>query len=201
MNQIKICRLIFGHPYTNRQIRQLGYKVIEAASICESALCRLHTIEYIETIRKEIVRAQITTEMLNQWINLEVRPVTKNRYNRRQAADLLGTTIETVRNWERNGLISSNKYGAMNEKVFSDSDMERLRIIYMLRQASYSMSSIHRSLVMYDGGYRNLVLPLLNEPANEEDLLSAGDRWLSTLNTLECDAMEILPLVDKMEKM
>nr|WP_264357521.1 MerR family transcriptional regulator [Dehalococcoides mccartyi] len=113
---------------------------------------------------------------------------------------MLGTTAETVRNWERNGLILSNKYGDLNERVFDDSDMERLRIIYMLRQTSYSMSSIHRCLTMYDTGYKDLGLTLLNKPEDEEGLLSAGDHWLNVLNNLEYDAVNILPFINQLEK-
>ena len=87
--QIKICRLIFGHPYSNRQIRQLGYKVIEAASKCEIIQCRLFVVAYIDTIRKEINKAQLTSDILLQWMNRETISISKNQYNRRQAADLL----------------------------------------------------------------------------------------------------------------
>lgn len=198
--QTKICRLIFGHLYSNRQIRQLGYKVIEAAAKCEIVQCRLLAVEYINTIRKEINKAQITSDILSQWMNRETISISKNQYNRRQVANLLGTTVETVRNWERNGLVLSNIYGEFNERLFDDSDMERLRIIYMLRQTGYSMSSIHRCLTMFDTGYKDIGLTLLNKPEDEEYLLSAGDQWLNVLHNLEYDAVNILPLIDQLKK-
>lgn len=200
LNQIKICRLIFNHPYSNQQIRHLGYKVIKYASKCDIAQCNMYVKEYIDTIRKEIDKAQDATQILKRWVELEATPVTKNFYNRKQAATLLGTTIGTVRNWERNGLILCNKFGAMNEKIFDDADMERLRIIYMLRQTGYSMSAIHRCLAMYDAGHKKQVLLSLNHTENDEDMLSAGDRWLSTLYTLESDAIKIIPLINLLEK-
>ncbi len=198
--QIKICRLIFGRPYSNRQIRQLGYNVIKAAGKCEIGQCRLLAVEYINTIRKEINKAQITSDIFSQWMNRETISVSTNQYNRRQAANLLGTSVETIRNWERNGLVLSNTYGELNERLFDDSDMERLRIIYMLRQTGYSMYSIHRCLTMFDNGYKDMGLTLLNKPEDEEYLLSAGDHWLNVLNDLEYDAANILPLIDQLEK-
>lgn len=198
--QIKICRLIFGHPYSNRQIRQLGYKVIEAAAKCEIVQCRLFAVEYIDTIREEINKAQIASDILSQWMNRGTISASKNQYNRKQAANLLGTSVETVRNWERNGLVLSNLYGELNERLFDDSDMERLRIIYMLRQTGYSMSSIHRCLTMFDTGHRDEGLILLNKPEDEGYLLSAGDQWLNVLHNLENDAVSILPLIDQLEK-
>ncbi|MDD3206715.1 MAG: MerR family transcriptional regulator [Lachnospiraceae bacterium] len=126
--------------------------------------------------------------------------VSKNQYNRKQVANLLGTSVETVRNWERNGLVLSNIYGEMNERLYDDLDMERLRIIYMLRQTGYSMSSIHRCFNMFDTGHKDEGLNLLNKPEDEEYLLSAGDQWLNALHNLENDAVNILPLIDQLKK-
>ena len=69
----------------------------------------------------------------------------------------------------------------------------------MLRQTGYSISSIHRCLTMFDTGYKDIGLILLNKPEDEENLLSAGDHWLSVLNNLEHDAVNILPLIDQLE--
>lgn len=197
--QIKICRCIFNYPFMNRKIRLAGNKVIEAAAKCEIGSCYLYTKEYISTIQKEIAIAKKTALILKRWVDTETTPKTGILYNRRQAADLLGTTKEAIRNWERNGLILSNKSGTIGERIFDEADLERLRIIYMLRQAGYSMSAIHRSLNMYDGGYKNMVLTVLSRPESEEDILSVGDRWLNALRNLEHDAMQIPFILEHMK--
>ncbi|MEM1486165.1 MerR family transcriptional regulator [Oscillospiraceae bacterium PP1C4] len=197
--QINLCRCIFNHPFMNRQIRAAGNKVIEAAANREIDRCSLYTEQYISAIQKEIETAQKTALILKRWADTEATSETGILYNRRQAAELFGTTTETIRNWERNGLILSNKLGSMSERLFDETDIERLRIIYMLRLAGYSMSAIHRSLSMYDEGYKNRVLSALNLPENGEDLLSVGDRWLNALYNLEHDAMQIPSILKQME--
>jgi len=109
VDQIRICRCIFNHPFMNRQIRMAGNKVIEAAAKCEISSCYLYTKQYINTIQKEIMTAEKTELILKRWVDTETSPDTGILYNRKQVSELFGTTTEAIRNWERNGLILSDK--------------------------------------------------------------------------------------------
>ncbi len=197
--QIKLCRCIFGHPFTTSTIRHIGNKVIEASAKCDIPLCHIYTDEYIAAIRKEIKTARQTAEILQKWLDNNKTLLSNDLYSRKQAAEILGTTVETIRNWERNGMILSDKTGVNNERLFDANDIERLHVIYMLRQAGYSMFSILRCMEKYDNGEKNLVLETLDNPGEEEDLLSVGDRWTKALSALEQAAMAIPPLLEQMK--
>ena len=56
-------------------------------------------------------------------------------------SQLLNISIDTLRNWEMNGLITikrkSNGY-----RIYNDEDIQRLKIIRTLRYANYSLEAI-----------------------------------------------------------
>ena len=66
-------------------------------------------------------------------------------YRRKEAADVLGVTIDILRNWELNGLFTikrtENRY-----RVYTEEDMLRLKIIRSLRCANYSLFAILRMI-------------------------------------------------------
>ena len=54
-------------------------------------------------------------------------------------------TIDTLRNWELNGLLTV-KRRENSYRVYNDEDIKRLKIISSLRCANYSLSAILKSL-------------------------------------------------------
>lgn len=199
--QVKICRCIFGYPFTNRRIRNAGNEIMWASAKKQWDLGTQRTHDYIQAIKQEYDLAQKTADVLQNWANpkkaIKISEGQKN-FSRKEMAELFSVTVEAVRNWERNGLIFSVLSGNKNEKLYDDVDLERVRVVYMLRQAGYSISAIHHSISMYDKGQSNMVLPALNNPAHD-DLVSVGDRWLYELSKLMDAAQKILPIFSEME--
>ena len=58
-------------------------------------------------------------------------------------------TIDTLRNWELNGLLTV-KRRENSYRVYNDEDIKRLKIISSLRCANYSLSAILRLLKQLD---------------------------------------------------
>ncbi|MGN0701492.1 MAG: MerR family transcriptional regulator, partial [Oscillospiraceae bacterium] len=82
-------------------------------------------------------------------------------YTMAQAAKELGLTIDTIRNWEMNGLLTV-KRKQNGYRVYDSNDINRLKIIRSLRCANYSLSAILRMLKKYDSGMdKNNILDLL----------------------------------------
>nr|WP_243167756.1 MerR family transcriptional regulator [Anaerocolumna cellulosilytica] len=157
--------------------------------------------DYIQTIKQEIDLAEKAAEVLQKWAlskRIIENPEQPINFSRKEIADLFGITGETVRNWERNGLISSDALGINNEKLYNNKDLERLRIVYMLRQAGYSISAIHHSISTYNSGQSNMVLTALNNPEYDE-LISVGDHWLHALWKLMDAAQKIPSIFNELE--
>ena len=108
------------------------------------------TQEYISIAEQEIKNAKEAAEICE--ILYQQQPKTDNIvYKRSQAAKMLGLTIDTIRNWEMNGLLTV-KRKQNGYRVYNSNDINRLKIIRSLRCANYSLSAILRMLKRYDNG-------------------------------------------------
>lgn len=198
--QIKICRCIFGYPFTNRNIRNAGNEVMWASSKQEWNIGRQNAERYIKIIEQEIKIARRIAIILNQWahtVNPQKNLDNKNYLSRKEVADRYAVTVEAVRNWERNRLIVSAKKGEKGEQLYSSNDLDRISIIYMLIQAGFSIAAIQRSLTMYENGYANEIVTALNNPKYEE-LVSVGDSWIHELERLNTAAQMIPSIFDEL---
>lgn len=197
--QIKICRCIFGYPFTNRNIRNAGNEVMWASARQAWSIGKQNAERYIQIIEQEIKIARRTAIILNQWANTVTtqKDTDNDSYlSRKKVADRFAITVETVRNWERNRLIVSIKKGEKGEQLYSSSDSNKISIIYMLIQAGFSIAAIQRSLTMYENGHTNEIVTALNNPQYEE-LVSVGDRWIHELERLNTAAQTIPSIFDK----
>ena len=196
--QLKIVRCVFSYPFTSHQIRDRGSRIIKKVAEDNLIEGMQYANEYIECINKEIEKAESTVNLLHDWAQQTEQETasTTQSYTRREVASLLGTTIEAVRNWERNALIKTVRRGRNNEVLFQDKELQRMKIIYMLRQTGYSMSAIHRCMAVYDKGKNKDLVEALNV-LEQEELLSAGDEWNNQLKKVKQGAEKIPLLIEE----
>lgn len=122
-------------------------------------------------------------------------------YKRAQAARELGLTIDTIRNWEMNGLLTVKRM-QNGYRVYDSNDINRLKIIRSLRCANYSLSAILRMLKKYDNGMdKSNILNILNTPENEEDIISACDKLIDSLEKAIKNAYEVIAILKEIKQM
>ena len=194
--QLRIYRLIYETPYTNRTLRNTAFSVAAALKTWEVKLALTNALAYQHLLEKEYASALETASLLKNWTEKGQLPATGNVYNHKEAASLLGVTPEVLRNWERNGLIRVPR-GNNHSRLYGDEEMARLRIIYMLRQNHYSIAAIGRSLLSFDSGNSTGAVLALNQPLEDSEIefVSAGDHWLETLGQLAKSAKKIKQIV------
>lgn len=122
-------------------------------------------------------------------------------YKRARAAKELGLTIDTIRNWEMNGLITV-KRKENDYRVYDHGDINRLKIIRSLRCANYSLSAILRMLNRLDKGMdKEKILDVLNTPDDNEDIISACDKLIVSLDNAIKNAYEAIELIREIKQM
>lgn len=152
--------------------------------------------EYIGVAEQEIENAKEAAQICEA---LYQQPKADDAvYTRAQAAKELGLTIDTIRNWEMNGLLTV-KRKQNGYRVYYSSDINRLKIIRSLRCANYSLSAILRMLKRYDSGAN--ILNILNTPEADEDIISACDRLIVSLENAIENAFEVISLLKEIKKM
>lgn len=198
--QVKVCRSIFGYPFFNRHIRDCGNQVMFASAGRDYAAGREAVKQYLDSIKAELTVAHETETILANWISDSgISGFCNGKLlSRKEAAVWLGTTSETVRNWERNALVAAT-VKEDGRHLFDRPALDRMRVIYMLRLAGYSMAAVHRSLAAFDRNHADPVR-LLHQ-VDAEDVIMVGDRWIFELERLSAAADRLPLLFEEMENL
>ena len=197
--QVLVLRCIFLDDWPGKNIRKASIKIIQAMRRWDLETARKYTEEYIKVIREEYEKATEAINILKRWSENCIVEESQETYNRSEAAALIGVTPETLRNWERNDLIHIPRFGKNQKRFYRKKEIDRLRIIYMLRQARYSISAIHHCLKKMDEGDIYEALNSLYCP-DEDKVVWTGDHWLSVLEKTEVQAKQILKLLDEVDE-
>ncbi len=101
-------------------------------------------------------------------------------------------TIDTLRSWERDGLIKVPRDPNNNYCLYGPEEIGRLRVIRVLVNAGYSHMAVLRLMIQLDAGAQVDLRKALDTPRPDEEILHITDRWLSALaNELaRCDQIE-----------
>ena len=106
---------------------------------------------------------------------------------RREIAARLGVSLDTLRNWERNGLL---RPGRMQNglRVHDGGDLDRLMMIRALRCVSYSLEAILRMLTALERYPKADRAQALNVPGEGAEIISVCDRLITSLRAAERNA-------------
>ena len=103
---------------------------------------------------------------------------------RGEAAKTVGVAPDTLRDWERNGLVTPTRL-PNGRRLYSGSDIEKLLVIRSLRNAGYSLMGL---------------VNLFRGKTAIEDLTFARDRWDETLRGLIADGALMETILDELER-
>ncbi len=113
----------------------------------------------------------------------------------REAARLVGASPGQLRNWERNGLIEPLRDEETERRLYGEEELGRARVVRALLLAGYSMMAIRRMAAELDGGGAASLSAALDTPREDEEVLTAFDRWLSFLASQEARAESLVALL------
>lgn len=197
--QVMVLRCIFLDDWPGTNIRKASIKIVNAMKEWDLKAARKYTKEYIKVIKEEYEKAKEAIKILRNWSEKSIMEASEETYNRAEVAAIIGVTPEALRNWERNQLIDIPRTGKNQTRVYGKKEIDRLRIIYMLRQARYSMSAIHSCLSKIDEGNIDEALNALYYP-DEEKIVWTGDHWLYVLEKTDRKAKQILKILDEIKE-
>jgi DNA-binding transcriptional MerR regulator len=154
---------------------------------------------YLGSIRAERTHAEAAVDFLERWSQGQpTEPADRTPLRIGAVVRLLGLTHDTLRNWERNGLITVPRNPANSYRLYGPPEIARLRVIRMLRQAGYSLMAILRLIHALDAGQTSDLRTVLDTPDPQEDILSIADRWLTSLAEYEARGQTIIAQLEAM---
>lgn len=193
LEQLDFLRVAFRAEIISDQLRREVYDIVKifATDHFSSALDR--TQLYLAHLSEEKSRANEAIQICKGM--MDPPSFIEQVHNRVTAAESLGITIDVLRDWERNGLISVPR-NPRGHRIYREKEMNRLKMIRTLRCAHYSMMAILRMLTRLDQGNFDIE-ENLNTPSGEEDIIGATDCYISALQSAEADAQL---MIEKLEK-
>lgn len=102
---------------------------------------------------------------------------------RKEAAKEIGVSIDVLRNWERNGLLSIEKdeYGC---NIYTEKSLMILRAVKLLRSVDFSIMSIINMRENYKGGDEKKLGDILDSTVTEEGVYYT-DHLISLLESVK----------------
>lgn len=157
------------------------------------------TEDYINQVEQERKNAEEAIE-ISKHLLLDIDVEKSNMFlTRKQTADYLQVTIDTLRNWEMNGLFTI-KRKQNGYRVYTENDINKLKIIRTLRCANYSLSAILRMMNTLLENKEADIKEVINNPEEDEDIVTVCDKLLTSLDNAQENAYSMLQQLEYMKK-
>ncbi|MDO4276296.1 MAG: MerR family transcriptional regulator [Eubacteriales bacterium] len=202
IEQFKLARAALKVEVLQNGLRKQAVEIIKTAAAGEYEKASELVRKYAEQIDVERENAEEAVKItLGILSGIEKDDTQGDRlFTRKEAADVLHVTIDTLRNWELNGLFtvkrSSNGY-----RVYTKEDLQRLKIIRSLRCANYSLSSILRMLRAISQDPGTDIREAIDTPEQDDDIITACDKLLTSLREARENARFVAGQIEIMKKM
>ncbi len=196
IEQCRLIRIAFQVEVLQNGLRKKMANMIKVAATGDFDAAILLIDEYLKQIKQERANAEEAIEIVKQLLSGSVQPNTQC-LKRKEVSKALDISMDALRNWEMNGLLTvkrkSNGY-----RVYTDEDLQRLKVIRSLRCANYSLEAILRLLQQLSINPDTDIRATLNTPRQSDDIISVCDRLLVSLTAAEKNAYQILSILQDM---
>ena len=198
MEQLRLARIAFQIEVLQNGLRK---KIVETVKISargdfDKALC--FAKEYQNQIQKEQKNAEEAIHIVKQILSGRAAEQSLC-LKRREASDYLGISMDTLRNWELNGLLRI-KRKQNGYRFYTSDDVERLKLIRSLRCANYSLEAILRMLNALEHNPQTNIEQVLNTPKEDTDIISVCDRLIVSLQAAEKNTEKMITILADMKK-
>lgn len=197
IKQFMIARRALSIEVLQNGLRKRAIEIITTSAKMDYDKSLMLVKDYINQLDMEINNAEeaisITKKLLNQDYELNGKVL-----KRKEVSALLDISIDTLRNWEMNGLIKI-KRKENGYRIYNDEDIRKLKIIRTLRCANYSLSSILRILNELSVDPDIDIKEVIGMRENDEDIITACDKLLKSLSTAKVNALIIKEEIAKLK--
>ena len=196
--QLKLARKAFEVEVLQNGLRKKAIAIVKMSAKQDFDEAIVLTKEYIKSIKKEIDNANEAVDIAGKLMN---RLNYEKDFNlkRKEASELLGISMDTLRNWEMNGLVNI-KRKKNGYRIYTYEDIQRLKVIRSLKCGNYSLSAILRMLNKLSEDHKADINEVLNSPNENEDIISVCDKLIISLNLAAKNAEEILEMLYEMKR-
>ena len=195
--QIKLARTAFQIEILQNGLRKKIIDVVKTTAIGDFDRAILMTEEYLGQLQQERFNAEEAIKIVHDILSGS-EDNNSLCMKRKEVSEYLNISMDTLRNWEMNGLIQI-KRKQNGYRVYTNDDIKRLKIIRSLRCANYSLEAILRMLKQLDKNPGTDIRTALNTPECDDDIISVCDRLIVSLIAAEDNAHKIIKMINTMK--
>lgn len=197
IQQIHIARMAFQIEVLQNGLRKKIVEMVKLSAKGEFDKAIVLTKEYLQQLKQEQNNAEEAIQIVEHILsNAEEETIISMK--RKEVSQYLGISMDTLRNWEMNGLLTV-KRKQNGYRIYTANDIKRLKIIRSLRCANYSLEAILQLLQQLSQNSNIDIKLALNTPITD-NVISACDRLIVSLSAAEKNACKILDMLPKMKK-
>lgn len=197
-DQMILARMALHGGWPGRKIRHSALVLVRCAAAGDLHEALVLAKQHQVLVQGEQERAETAVSFLENWIQNKTLKKRTPLLSIGKTAQQLDISIDMLRDWERNGLITPSRHPKNNYRQYGPTEIGRLRVIRTLRLAGYSLLSILRMLLALDQGNAADVRQLLDTPDPEDDIQYVTNQWLSTLAHHEKRAAKLVSQLEMM---
>ena len=197
IKQCKLIRLAFQVEVLQNGLRKNIAQMLTISAAGDFDTDITLTKKYLGQIRRERRNAEEAIEIVKQILSGDIEKNSQYQ-KRKEVSELLDISMDTLRNWEMNGLLTVKRKDN-GYRIYTDEDIQRLKIIRTLRCANYSLEAILRLLQQLSQNPDADIRATLNTPKQTDDIISVCDRLIVSLSVAEKNAIAILDMLYDMK--
>ena len=198
IEQLRFARIAFQIEVLQNGLRKKVVETIKLSAKKDFDKALMFAKEYKSQIQREQRNAEESIGIAKQILS----SVSKEHIlclKRKEVLDYLDISMDTLRNWERNGLLQI-KRKQNGYRVYTSDDIKRLKIIRTLRLANYSLEAILRMLNTLEHNPQVNIKQVLNTPQPDTDIVSVCDRLIVSLRDAEKNAEKMINIILDMKE-
>lgn len=197
IEQLGLARIAFQIEILQNELRKKIVETVKTSANRDFDKAIALTNEYLTQIYQEQRNAEEAIRIVKQLLSgnqMQDNPMLK----RKEVSEQLNISMDTLRNWELNGLLSV-KRKKNGYRVYSGDDIRRLKIIRSLRLANYSLEAILRMLNELSANPEINLKKVLNTPNDDADIISACDKLIISLQEAAGNAKKMIEILLNMK--
>ena len=197
IEQLRLARLAFQIEVLQNGLRKKIVLMVKTAATKDFDAALSLTEEYRKQLRQERANAEEAICIAKQLL----RGVTEENTHflkRKEVSDYLDISMDTLRNWEMNGLLAV-KRKQNGYRVYTDEDIKQLKIIRSLRCAGYSLEAILRMLQQLSKNPSTDIRKALNTPKTDAEIITVCDKLIVSLQNAEKNAEAMIKMLESMK--
>lgn len=197
IEQLRLARLAFQIEVLQNGLRKKIVLMVKTAATKDFDAALSLTEEYRKQLRQERANAEEAICIAKQLL-CGVTEENTHFLKRKEVSDYLDISMDTLRNWEMNGLLAV-KRKRNGYRVYTDEDIKWLKIIRSLRCAGYSLEAILRMMQQLSKNPGTDIRKALNTPKADEEIITVCDKLIVSLQNAEKNAEAMIEMLESMK--